>query len=64
MWQLDLWGLKKEKNLFLSVMILNFSKLGVGRKSAGMTALGVGWKRLTPLPELKTPLAHALILSP
>lgn len=45
MWQLDLWGLKKEKNLFLSVMILNFSKLGVGCKSAGMTALGVGWKR-------------------
>lgn len=45
MWQLDLWGLKKEKNLFLSAMILNFSKLGVGRKSAGMTALGVGWKR-------------------
>ena len=42
MWQLDLWGLKKEKKLLLSVMILNFSKLGVGCKSAGMTALGVG----------------------
>ena len=39
MWQLDLWGLKQEKNLFLSVMILYLSRLRVGRESARLTAL-------------------------